>query len=165
MIWLAALFIVVPTVELFLLLQLGSWLGPAATFALVVITGVVGGWLAKREGLGVLADLQRELGRGLPPGDRLVEGGMVLVGGLLLITPGVMTDLIGFLLIVPATRRVLAPRLLGWIGRHVDVRVIGDMPRGSSDVEPSVRYREHAGARPRVPHAPSPFSNKFDDLP
>ena len=109
--WLLLAMVVIPAVELFLLLQLGAWMGPWQTFALVVVTGTVGAWLAKREGLGVLTSLRDELAQGLPPGSRLAEGALVLVGGILLITPGVLTDLTGFLFIAPPTRR--APAVAG----------------------------------------------------
>lgn len=178
MAWLFLVFVVVPVVELMLLTVLGNWLGLGPTLLLVLVTGVVGGWLAKREGFGVLSELRNELAHGLPPGDRLMEGGMVLVGGLLLVTPGVLTDLVGFALIFPVTRRVLAPRLLGWLSSQVDVQVNGrawppippagppPTDRGSSGVsrDPQVRYRDPLRPQSRS-GAPSPFANKFDDLP
>lgn len=175
MMWtLLLLFTVVPALELFLLLQLGSLLGPTATFLLILLTGVAGAALAKREGFSVLMDLRRELERGLPPGDRMMEGVMVLVGGLLLVTPGILTDLFGFSLIFPVTRKLLAPRLLGWLSSQVDVRVVGDF--GGLDPEgpmgrPAAAPPE-APVRPRDPLRPPqrvegahPFANKFDDLP
>ncbi len=126
------LFTVVPAVELFLLLQLGAWLGPTTTFLLILLTGLLGAFLAKREGLGVLRDLQGELNSGLPPGDRLMEGVLVVVGGLLLITPGVFTDLTGFLLIAPPTRRYIAPRALKAITSRLDIQAISPGPQPSA---------------------------------
>ena len=136
--WILLLFVVMPPLEMFLLLQIGSLLGPLQTFLLILITGVVGGWLAKREGLQVLRQLSAELQRGLPPGSRLVEGALVLAGGILLITPGVLTDLAGMLLIFPHTRRWLAPHVLGWLLTRFSVSmssaicgvVIGAAPSG-----------------------------------
>ena len=80
------LFTLVPAFELWLLLQIGARLGATQTFLLIVVTGTVGAWLAKREGLGVLQTLTSELHQGVPPGSRLMEGAMVVVGGLLLST-------------------------------------------------------------------------------
>jgi UPF0716 protein FxsA len=159
------LFTVVPAVELFVLLQLGSLLGPTPTFLIILVTGLAGAWLAKREGLGVLRDLQGELGRGLPPGDRLMEGALVVVGGLLLITPGVFTDLTGFLLIAPWSRRWLAPRALRALTARLDVQTFGpEGPVGpEQDAESEVRYRERA-PRSAPTGTPHPFSNPFDDL-
>lgn len=114
------LFTVLPALEIFLLLQIGVLLGPTQTFLLIVVTGTIGAWLAKQEGIGVLREIQQELARGVPPGVRLMEGAMVLAGGLLLITPGVVTDLAGFALIMPFTRRALAPIFTRWLVGQID---------------------------------------------
>lgn len=141
------LFTLVPAIELYLLLQIGALLGPTYTFVLIVVTGSVGAWLAKREGLGVLQTLSTELRKGIPPGARLMEGALVVVGGVLLITPGVFTDLAGFMLIAPPTRRWLAPRAVAWLMARFDVQ--GGFGPGEST----------------RPDGPNPFSNPFDDLP
>ena len=116
MFWkLLLLMTVVPAFELYLLIELGRWMGTLETVLLILVTGTVGAALAKREGLGVLQQLQIDARKGLPPANRLVEGLMVLVGGALLITPGVLTDLFGFTLIVPWSRVALAPHIKGWV--------------------------------------------------
>ncbi|MBT3219652.1 MAG: FxsA family protein, partial [Proteobacteria bacterium] len=89
------LFTLVPAIELFILLQIGSLLGPNLAFVIILVTGLAGAWLAKREGWMVLQHLRQELQRGIPPANRLMEGVLVLAGGLLLITPGVLTDITG----------------------------------------------------------------------
>jgi UPF0716 protein FxsA len=113
---------VVPAIELYLLMQLSSVMGILETVTLIVFTGIVGSWLAKREGYGLINQLRSDLGKGLPPADRLVEGLLVLVGGTLLITPGVLTDLAGFSLIFPITRQWLAPRVKRWAASKVTVQ-------------------------------------------
>jgi UPF0716 protein FxsA len=115
MIWkLALLFTVVPAIELYLLIQIGQAIGPLETVLIIVLTGVLGGWLAKREGLAVVRQLGEDLRKGIPPATRLVEGVLVLVGGVLLITPGVLTDVTGILLLLP-TRKLVAPLILRWL--------------------------------------------------
>ena len=109
---LAALFILVPTIELSVLLFIGAYFGPLPTTLLIIATGLFGTWLTKREGLGVLQTLKRDLEKGVPPAHRITEGVMILAGGLLLLTPGVFTDLFGFALITPWTRTRLAPIIL-----------------------------------------------------
>ena len=148
------LFTLVPAFELWLLLQIGARLGATQTFLLIVVTGTVGAWLAKREGLGVLQTLTSELHQGVPPGSRLMEGAMVVVGGLLLVTPGVFTDLLGFALIAPPSRAWIAPRALAWLSERVQV-------------QGSVGPIRHASPPKRTgPNDPdTPFSNPFDDLP
>ena len=108
------LFTLIPAVEMILLLKLAEVMGAWETVLMLLVSGSLGAWLAKREGLGVLRTIQAELGHGLPPGDRIVEGLLVLVGAVLLVTPGVVTDLVAFFLILPPSRRLLAPRIKAW---------------------------------------------------
>lgn len=116
---------VVPAVELYLLMQLADVMGILETVLLILFTGSVGAALAKREGYGVVDQLRKDMQKGLPPADRLVEGILVLVGGTLLITPGVLTDLAGFSLIFPVTRKWLAPRVKRWAASKVKVQGMG----------------------------------------
>lgn len=99
------LFIFVPVIELYLLIEVGQWLGALNTIVLVIVTGIAGAALAKFEGLRVLHDLQKELVELKTPGDKMIEGVLVLVGGLLLLTPGIITDVLGFSLIIPFSRK------------------------------------------------------------
>jgi len=133
------LFTVVPAVELYLLIQIGKVLGGGPTVALVIAMGVLGAWLAKREGLQVLRTGLDEARRGIPPGDRLVEGALVIVGSILLITPGVLTDVVGFLFLIPFTRRLLVPAAKAWFGRHF---VVQGLDVGAVQPGPAAR-REH----------------------
>lgn len=105
------LFTVVPLVELALLVEIGRWMGLPATLALIVVTGVVGAWLARLQGLRTMAEVQREMQAGHLPGASLVDGLLILVAGAVLLTPGVLTDLCGFLLLVPASRRLVREAL------------------------------------------------------
>lgn len=101
------LFIVVPIAELALLLEIGKHLGLAATLALIVATGALGAWLARRQGLGVLAEIRSEMAEGRLPAGRLVDGALILVAGAVLMTPGVLTDALGFFCLFPPGRRRL----------------------------------------------------------
>ena len=101
------LFIVVPTVELILLIKLGGLIGILPTIAVIVITGALGATLARWQGLGVLRKVQSELaGGGLPAGP-LVDGVIILIAAALLMTPGFLTDIVGFLCLVPGFRTIL----------------------------------------------------------
>ena len=108
------LFTLVPAIELALLIELGQILGAVPTVALILFTGAVGAALARSQGFAVLQRIQVEAAKGFPSGDRLVEGLLIVVGGVLLVTPGVITDGLGLALIAPPTRRWLAPRLKTW---------------------------------------------------
>jgi UPF0716 protein FxsA len=112
------LFTVLPALELYLLLKIGAVIGAFDTLLLIFGTGVVGATLARREGFAVLAQLSAEAEQGFPSGTRVVEGMLILGGGLLLLTPGVVTDFLGFSMILPFTRRPLAEKLKAGIMRH-----------------------------------------------
>lgn len=133
--WLLLLFVVLPAVELALLIEVGSRIGTPATLALIAVTGVVGATLARRQGLGVLRHLQREVDAGRLPAGSLVDGVLILVAGALLVTPGILTDAFGFLCLVPAFRRLLKGALRRRLERAVregraQVHVWTDEPWG-----------------------------------
>ncbi len=98
------LFILVPAVELALLIEVGRVIGTPGTLGIIVLTGAVGASLARWQGLRVLRDLQAESAAGRLPADSLMDGAIILLAGALLITPGILTDVFGFLCLVPATR-------------------------------------------------------------
>ncbi len=98
------LFTVVPLVELALLIKVGQHIGAGATIGLVLLTGLGGAALARHEGWRTWIALQRDLAAGRLPGDRIVDALLILVAGILLITPGVLTDVVGLVLLLPLTR-------------------------------------------------------------
>lgn len=104
---LALLFVVVPLLELALLVQMGQWVGLWPTLILVFGTGVVGAALARSQGLRTLGAVQSEMAQGRLPGGALLDGLAVLVGGAFLLTPGLLTDVAGFTLLIPTTRRLV----------------------------------------------------------
>jgi len=105
------LFILVPAVELALLIEVGKVIGTPGTLAVIVLTGAVGASLARRQGLRVVRDLQTESAAGRLPADSLMDGAIILLAGALLITPGILTDVFGFLCLVPATRALVKREL------------------------------------------------------
>ncbi len=107
MLRLLLLFTVVPLTELVLLLMLADYAGWRFTVALVLLTGVGGAALARWQGLRCLRRVQRQAGAGQIPADSLMDGVMILVAGVLLVTPGVLTDVVGFALLVPPMRTLL----------------------------------------------------------
>jgi len=90
------IFVLTPVIELFLLIELGRMIGTWNVIVIVVVTGVAGAMLAKSQGLSVLRDIQVDLANGILPADRLFDGALVLVGGVLLITPGNNHGFAGF---------------------------------------------------------------------
>ncbi len=102
--FLIILFIVVPIIEIALLIEVGRYVGTFYTIFLIIATGVVGAFLAKLEGLRVWHNLQNDMKQFKMPTNRIIDGVFILIGGVLLLTPGLVTDLIGFILIIPFTR-------------------------------------------------------------
>lgn len=98
------LFTLGPLVELYLLIELGRRVGTTPTVILVLTTGFLGVFLARAQGFLVLRRIVENLRNGEMPGDELLNGVMILVGGAFLLTPGLISDTVGFLLLVPATR-------------------------------------------------------------
>ena len=107
---LALLFVVVPFVELFILIRVGQEVGAVPTILTLIAVSVLGAWLVKREGLGVLRRARARVDAGEVPGVELVDGVLILFAGALLLTPGFLTDVVGILLLVPPVRAALRYR-------------------------------------------------------
>ena len=132
------LFTLVPVVELWLLISLGQVIGAPLTVGLVLITGAVGAWLAKKEGGRVLREWQGAVQRGELPREGLTASLLVLIGGVLLVTPGVLSDIAGLmLLLVPATRRRLADMIAERVQRRILVQTVDSALHASRSPEPS----------------------------
>mgnify|MGYP006123893287 FL=1 len=102
------LFIIVPLFEMIILIEVGSIIGAIPTVFLVVLTATVGIWLLKLEGMQTWARVQQKLAQGAIPETELLEGVMLIVGGALLLTPGFVTDTVGFICLLPGLRRPIA---------------------------------------------------------
>jgi len=131
------LFIVVPAVELALLIEIGSRIGTLGTIGLIVLTGLVGAALARWQGFLVLRRMQEQTARGELPASSLIDGVLILIAAALLVTPGILTDAVGFALLVPAVRASLRRALRRRIERSIEqgqlrVSVWGEPPSGGS---------------------------------
>ncbi len=102
------LFLSIPLVEIYFLIKIGSWIGALPTVLLVVVTAILGATLVRYQGFATLQRLQMTLARGEMPAIELLEGVILLVAAVLLLTPGFFTDVIGFACLFPALRRALA---------------------------------------------------------
>ncbi len=114
--YLILLFTLVPIVELALLIKVGQYIGVGYTLGIVVFTGVVGAYLAKMQGVFTLRRIQEDINRGMMPTDRLLDGVLILCSGILLLTPGFITDLIGFMGLIPFTRNLFKR----WLKRKIE---------------------------------------------
>ena len=115
-----ALFLIVPVIELALLLSVGSRIGVGATLAIIIGTAIVGASLTRREGLKTWWRFQDKLTTGAFPNEELLDGLMILVAGALLLTPGFLTDAVGFTLLIPGSRRVIKGWLRQRFSQHID---------------------------------------------
>ena len=100
------LFILAPLIELLLLLEVGERFGAMNTILVVIITGILGACLTKMQGFNIIFKIRHQLQNNQFPGDSLLEGVIILVGGLTLLTPGFITDTLGFLCLIPTSRQL-----------------------------------------------------------
>ena len=107
MLVLALLFLVIPIVELYVIVQVAHAIGVFDTLGLLVLDSILGGWLMKREGMGVLRRLQAKLADGELPSTELVDGFLILFGGALMLAPGFLTDILGMAILLPPVRAVV----------------------------------------------------------
>lgn len=102
--WIVLIMIVVPAIEIIGLITVGNWIGAWKTFGIILLTGFVGAFLAKREASRVWKEASQQISMGRVPGNPILDGICIFTGGMMLLTPGFFTDLLGFLLVFPSTR-------------------------------------------------------------
>ncbi len=141
--WLLALvFIGAPMVEIYVLVQVGQVIGVWQTIGLLILSGVVGAWLMKREGSRAWRALRSTLQRGQMPARELADGMLILIGGTLMLAPGFLSDLVGMALILPFTRPIGRRLLTGLLTRKLGTNLGGRAHyTGSSDGAPHTAQR------------------------
>jgi UPF0716 protein FxsA len=115
---LVLLFLVAPLVELAVIVQVASTIGVLDTIGLLILMSLVGAWLARREGLGVLARIQGALDQGRMPSTEVADGALILLAGALMIAPGFISDALALLLLVPPTRAIIRVPVLRYVARR-----------------------------------------------
>jgi len=120
-------FTLIPMLELYLLIQIGSSLGILNTLALVVLTGFIGAYLAKIQGMQTMIRVRTQMQAGNMPAEDLIDAAIIFMAGVVLLTPGMITDIAGLLLLFPVTRfyfkRWARKKLDGWMKQpHVTIR-------------------------------------------
>ena len=146
------IFIVIPLVEFAILYYIGESIGLGPTIGLVIVTGAVGLVLARWQGTRVFRNMQEDMKRGQVPAPHLMDGVMILLAGAVLMTPGLLTAIFGFLLLLPPFRKIIKGMFRRWIERSVK--------RGTMRVHfnvGGVRYRDATGGteeQPRTPGSP-----------
>ena len=127
-----AVFIVVPLIEIYVLVQVGQVIGPWWTVLLLVLDSLIGTWLIRREGGRTWRALNEALAHGRMPGRELADGSLILIGGTLMLAPGFVTDALGVLLILPPTRPLFRRLLTAFAARRIALDVTRPGPGPSS---------------------------------
>ena len=109
------LFIIIPVTELYILIEVGKKIGSLTTIGVIILTGIIGAYLVKGQGFMILKKIQNDLNEGIMPGDSLIQGVIILAGGILLLTPGFVTDIVGFIFLIPVSRNIVKKYLLKWL--------------------------------------------------
>ena len=117
-------FTIIPIIEIYLLIEIGSMFGELTAVALVILTGLLGAFLARMQGLQTLYRIQESLREGRMPSGELLDALLIVIAGLVLLTPGFLTDSVGFLLLIPATRNSIKY----WLRRQIELRYMSNRP-------------------------------------
>ncbi len=144
------IFVVVPFVELTLLLKLSTVMGVKWTLGLIIFTGILGGALARWQGLRTLTKLRDQISNNQFPTEALADGGMILVAGALLLTPGILTDIVGFSLLMPFCRPFYRQILMRWAKNNVTVTGVHVHGSGRAASPRHDDRMDNAGANPDV---------------
>ena len=117
-------FTIIPIIEIYLLIEIGSMFGALTAVALVILTGFLGAFLARMQGMQTLYRIQESLREGRMPSGELLDALLIGIAGLVLLTPGFLTDSAGFLLLIPATRNSIKY----WLRRQIELRYRSNRP-------------------------------------
>ena len=166
MVFVLLLLVVAPLVELYVIIQVAHVIGAWETIALLVLESMVGAWLLKRQGLSVLARVRDAVDHGRMPGKELVDGLLIVVAGALMLAPGFIGDVIGYLLLIPPTRALVRAPLMkrfaagGWAGQFYSTAGAGAGARfvGSFRAEAFDVTGHEAGGRPDDPAGRPPLN-------
>ena len=117
-------FTIIPIIEIYLLIEIGSIFGALTAVILVILTGFLGAFLARMQGLQTFLRIQESLREGRMPSGDLLDALLIVIAGLVLLTPGFLTDSVGFLLLIPATRNSIKY----WLRRQIELRYVSNSP-------------------------------------
>ena len=117
-------FTIIPIVEIYLLIEIGSFFGVLTAVTLVILTGFLGAFMARMQGLQTLFRIQKNLREGRMPSGELLDALLIVIAGLVLLTPGFLTDLAGFLLLIPTTRN----SIISWLQCQIEHKYMSNRP-------------------------------------
>ena len=117
-------FTIIPIIEIYLLIEIGSIFGALTAITLVILTGFLGAFMARMQGLQTLFRIQESLREGRMPSGELLDGLLIVIAGVVLLTPGFLTDSAGFLLLIPTTRN----SIISWLQHQIELRYMSKRP-------------------------------------
>ncbi|MGD8265786.1 MAG: FxsA family protein [Chromatiales bacterium] len=131
------IFVFIPLTELYVIIEVGDRIGAFTTIWLVVLTAVIGGWLVRKQGMGILFRIRQQMERGEAPAIEMLEGALLALMGILLLLPGFITDALGFLLLIPPLRRFLVVEFLKHSGTMTaaDVTIVREQAGSHRQVD------------------------------
>ena len=117
-------FTIIPIIEIYLLIEIGSIFGALTAITLVILTGFLGAFMARMQGLQTLFRIQESLREGRMPSSDLLDALLIVIAGVVLLTPGFLTDSAGFLLLIPTTRNFI----ISWLQRQIELKYMSNRP-------------------------------------
>ena len=117
-------FTIIPIIEIYLLIEIGSIFGVLTAITLVILTGFLGAFMARMQGLQTLFRIQESLREGRMPSGELLDALLIVIAGVVLLTPGFLTDSAGFLLLIPTTRN----SIISWLQHQIELRYMSKRP-------------------------------------
>ena len=117
-------FTIIPIIEIYLLIEIGSIFGVLTAITLVILTGFLGAFMARMQGLQTLFRIQENLREGRMPSGELLDALLIVIAGIVLLTPGFLTDSVGFLLLIPTTRN----SIISWLQRQIELKYMSNRP-------------------------------------
>ena len=155
---LVLLFLVMPLVELYVIIQVGAAIGVLPTIGLLLLDSILGAWLVKREGAKAWTAFRRALDEGRVPARETADGALVIFGGALLLTPGFVTDVLGLACVAPPTRALVRKAVMGLVTSRFKVAGLAGAGRTGYRRVRKVRSRRMPAADRRPANAPRPPS-------
>ena len=149
-----AFFIIVPLLEILAFIEVGSLIGALPTLGLTLLTAIVGAAIVRRQGLRIIGEARQRLADNQLPLTSALHGGFLLLAGILLLTPGFVTDMVGFLLLIPPLRLLIAKQAWKWLKGRAEVRVETVRARRESPRQPTVIDGEAVEIDVRTPPEP-----------
>jgi UPF0716 protein FxsA len=149
-----AFFIIVPLLEILAFIEVGSFIGALPTLGFTLLTAVIGAAIVRRQGLQIIGEARQRLADNQIPLTSALHGGFLLLAGILLLTPGFVTDMVGFLLLIPPLRLLIAKQAWKWLKGRAEVQVETVRARRESARQPTVIDGEAVEIDVRTPPEP-----------